>query len=161
MLPDFTVRPVGRVRSPVRDAMIDDRWGGVHARIELDPERFGPDCVAGLGEFSHIEVVFLLDKVAEGEVETGARHPRNRPDWPAVGIFAQRARRRPNRIGVTVCRLLAVEGLAVVVDGLDAIEGTPVLDLKPYIREFGPKGSVRQPDWATELMSGYWSANPE
>ena len=74
-----------------------------------------------------------------------------------MGIFAQRAKGRPNRIGVTVCRLLAVEGLTLTVQALDAIDGTPVLDLKPYMAEFGPRGEIRQPAWSRELMAGYWS----
>ena len=77
-------------------------------------------------------------------------------DWPKIGIFAQRGKNRPNRIGVSVCRLVKVEGLKITVEELDAIDGTPVLDVKPYIREFGPRGEVRQPGWATELMTEYY-----
>lgn len=73
-----------------------------------------------------------------------------------VGIFAQRGRKRPNRIGVTMCRILAVDGLRIDVAGLDAIDGTPVLDIKPVLREFLPRGDHRQPAWASELMRGYW-----
>ncbi len=73
-----------------------------------------------------------------------------------MGILAQRARDRPNRIGVTVCRVVAVGPHAIDVTGLDAIEGTPVLDVKPYLAEFAPRGEVHQPAWATELMGGYW-----
>jgi tRNA (Thr-GGU) A37 N-methylase len=94
--------------------------------------------------------------VDESAVTTGARHPRNRLDWPKVGIFAQRGKNRPNRIGVTICRLASVNDLTVEVTDLDAIDGTPVLDIKPYMREFGPRGEVRQPDWASQLMSNYW-----
>ena len=149
------IQPIGVVRNAVRDA-VDDCWGAVKSRIELDADRFGPECLAGLAEFSHVEVVFHFDRLPETEIVWGARRPRGRADWPVTGIFAQRAKRRPNRIGVTVCRLLTVEELAIVVEGLDAIDGTPVIDIKPYLREFGPRGEVRQPDWATELMAGYW-----
>jgi len=58
---------------------------------------------------------------------------------------------------VSVCRLLAVNGLTLTVQALDAIDGTPVLDLKPYMTEFGPRGQVRQPAWSHELMAGYWN----
>jgi len=136
---------------------VDNIWGDVRAKIEFDETRFGPQSLTGLSDFSHVEVIFLLDRVPEETVETGARHPRGRSDWPLTGIFAQRGRNRPNRIGATVCRLLNVENLTVTVEGMDAIDGTPVLDLKPYLREFGPRGEVRQPLWATELMSRYWS----
>lgn len=101
--------PVGVVHSPVSEA-VDDVWGEVDCRIELDGSRLEPDCLAGLEEFSHVEIVFLFDRVQDSAIHFGARHPRGRTDWPKVGIFAQRAKHRPNRIGVTVCRLLAVNG---------------------------------------------------
>jgi tRNA (Thr-GGU) A37 N-methylase len=86
----------------------------------------------------------------------GARRPRGRADWPLVGIFAQRAKNRPNRLGLTVCKILKVDGLKLHVSGLDAIDGTPVLDLKPWMEGFAPRGQVKEPDWAKELMAGYW-----
>ena len=73
-----------------------------------------------------------------------------------MGIFAQRAKDRPNRIGTTVCSLVSVDGLTLHVRGLDAIDRTPVLDVKPYLAGFGPRGAVREPAWATEIMAGYW-----
>jgi tRNA (adenine37-N6)-methyltransferase len=84
------------------------------------------------------------------------RHPRNNPNWPAVGIFAQRGKNRPNRLGTTVCRVLRVEGAPLHVEGLDAINGTPVLDIKPWVREFGPRGDIAQPAWMDALMRGDW-----
>ena len=71
-------------------------------------------------------------------------------------MFAQRNKRRPNRIGVCVARLLAIEGGELTVQGLDAIDGTPVLDIKPYMVEFAPRETVRQPEWSRELMRDYW-----
>jgi tRNA-Thr(GGU) m(6)t(6)A37 methyltransferase TsaA len=150
------VFPIGFVHSPIAEA-IDDAWGEVECRIDLDRSRFEADCLAGLEEFSHVEIVFLFDRVQDSAIHFGARHPRGRSDWSKVGIFAQRAKDRPNRIGMTVCRLLTVDGLSILVEGLDAIDGTPVLDIKPYMREFAPRGPVRQPAWATELMSAYWA----
>lgn len=147
------MQPIGEVHGP-RSEATDDDWGDVVATIALDPARFGPDALAGLDEFSHVEVVFVFHLV--DRVETGARRPRSNPAWPEVGIFAQRGKNRPNRIGVTVCDVVAVDGLTLTVRGLDAIDGTPVLDLKPYMAEFGPRGPVRQPAWSRELMAGYW-----
>lgn len=151
----YLVTAIGWVRSP-RTEPIDDDWGPIESTIALDSGRYGPDVLAGLDDFSHIEVVFLFDRVDEAKITLGARHPRNRDDWPLVGIFAQRAKARPNRLGITTCEVLAVEGLEVRVRGLDAIDGTPVLDIKPHVREFGPRGEVRQPRWISELMNGYW-----
>jgi tRNA (Thr-GGU) A37 N-methylase len=151
----FTLSPIGHVRGGRADA-IDDDWGASRATIALDPDKFTPDAFAGLADFSHAEVIFLFDKVPDEKIETGARHPRGRADWPLVGIFAQRGKNRPNRLGLTTCRIVAVDGLTVEVEGLDAIDGTPVLDIKPVRVEFLPRGDVRQPDWSHELMQGYW-----
>jgi len=151
----ITLTPVGVVRS-TRSEPEDDRWDIERARVELDPAQFSTEALQGLAEFSHLEIVFFLDRVDPGTVERGSRHPRNHASWPKVGIFAQRGKNRPNRIGVTICKILSVEGLSVHVEGLDAIDGTPVLDLKPWVAEFGPRGSVRQPQWIAELMRGYW-----
>jgi len=155
MLMQFTVTPIGVVQSPVDEA-VDDVWAGVNCRIDLDRSCFTQEALAGLAAFSHVEIVFLFDRVGESAIHIGSRHPRGRKDWPKVGIFAQRTKNRPNRIGVTVCRLTAIGDLSITVEGLDAIDGTPVLDIKPYMREFAPRGAVTQPPWATELMSGYW-----
>ncbi|MFW2349411.1 SAM-dependent methyltransferase [Qipengyuania sp.] len=152
---DYSVTPIGHVRGSRAEA-IDDDWGKERAVIQLDESRFGPEALAGLADFSHAEVVFLFDKVPPERIETGARHPRGRSDWPLVGIFAQRGKNRPNRIGLTTCRIIGVDGLRVEVEGLDAIDGTPVLDIKPLMREFLPRGAIRQPAWVGELMKDYW-----
>jgi tRNA-Thr(GGU) m(6)t(6)A37 methyltransferase TsaA len=146
--------PVARVAGG-RSQRIDDDWGDVEATIVID-DRFEEDAIAGLGDFSHIDVVFVFDQIDEAAVTVDARHPRGNHDWPAVGIFAQRASARPNRIGVTTCELVGVEGRSIRVRGLDAIDATPVIDIKPHVREFEPRGDVAQPVWMTELMSGYW-----
>jgi tRNA-Thr(GGU) m(6)t(6)A37 methyltransferase TsaA len=151
----YTLVPIARVVGG-REAVRDDDWGPVTATLRLDGARFGPEALAGLAAFSHLEVVYLFDRVDPDAVERGARHPRGNPDWPSVGIFAQRAKDRPNRLGVSRCRLVTVDGLDVRVAGLDAVDGTPVLDIKPYMNEFGPQGPVHQPAWAGELMAGYW-----
>ena len=151
----FSMQPIGVIRSP-RLEPIDDDWGPVVSRIELDTERFTADSLRGIDQFSHIEVVYLFDRVDQDSFEHAARRPRNNPDWPAVGVFAQRNKRRPNRIGVSTCELLEVAGTALTVRALDAIDGTPVLDIKPYMIEFAPRGETRQPSWSHDLMRGYW-----
>lgn len=155
----IALSPIGIVHSPVVET-VDDIWGGVKCRIDLDSSQFQPDCLQGLADFSHVEVVFFFHRVPESEIESGSRHPRNRSEWPGVGIFAQRGKSRPNRIGVTICRLLSIAGLSLEISGLDAIDGTPVLDIKPYMREFAARGEIRQPQWVEELMRGYWETLP-
>lgn len=149
------VEPIGHVVGG-RSAVEDDHWGSVDATIRLDHPRATPEMVRGLDAFSHLEVVFVFDRVDPDAVEWASRHPRGNPEWPRVGILAQRAKDRPNRIGVSRCELVAVEGLEVRVRGLDAVDGTPVLDLKPWLEDFAPRGEVREAPWATELMRDYW-----
>jgi tRNA (adenine37-N6)-methyltransferase len=151
----MTLEPIGVVSSARTDQEVDDGWDAVTATITLT-DRFSPDALAGLDEFSHVEIVYLFNQVDPEAAQLVSRHPRSNPDWPKVGIFAQRAKMRPNRIGVTVCRLLGVDGMVLNVGGLDAIDGTPVLDIKPYMAEFGPRGDVHQPVWSHDLMSTYW-----
>lgn len=149
------LRPIGWVRGG-RVEPVDDGWDAEECEIELDAARFPAESLAGLDDFSHVEVVYQFHLVDEAGVVTTARHPREREDWPRVGIFAQRGRVRPNRLGVSVAALLGVDGHRVRVRGLDAVDGTPVLDVKPVLREFLPRGEIRQPTWASELMAGYW-----
>lgn len=151
----FELMPIGVVRSD-RCEPKDDYWGSVTSVIELDKKEFGSECLVGLDEFSHCEVLYFFHLVNPEKIEKGSRHPRGNKAWPKVGIFAQRAKDRPNRIGSTICKILAVDGLKIQVQGLDAIEGTPVLDIKPYMAEFGARGDLRQPAWSTELMREYW-----
>ncbi len=152
---ELTVQPIGHVRSSRSDAQ-DDEWDIVTSSIELDASALEPSATLGLETFSHIEVVYLFHLVDEATACRGARRPRSRTDWPLTGILAQRAKDRPNRIGVTSCRLDRVDGLVLDVTGLDAIDGTPVLDIKPVMSGFAPRGEVREPAWARELMDHYW-----
>ena len=151
----ITMTPIGRVMS-ARDEPIDDDWDSVPTTIVLDPAQLKPDAAAGLDSFSHIVVTYVFDRVGEAEIERGARHPRSRTDWPKIGILAQRAKNRPNRIGITTCKLLSVSGLTLKVQGLDAIDGTPVLDIKPHMSGFDARGAIREPTWSLELMEKYW-----
>lgn len=146
--------PIGSVRGGRAEA-VDDDWGSVTSQVVLD-DRWPLDALAGLEDFSHLDVVYVFDRVDESAITVGARHPRGNTDWPRVGIFAQRAKGRPNRIGVTTCEIVGVEGRVVTIRGLDAIDGTPVVDLKPHMVEFAPRSEVRQPEWSHELMRDYW-----
>lgn len=151
----FTLRPIGWVIS-ARHEPIDDDWDAIDSHIELDKSWLGGDALMGLDSFSHVEVIFLFDQVTEAKSETGSRHPRGRADWPKIGIFAQRGKNRPNRIGATICQIVSVDGTRLNLKGLDAIHGTPVLDLKPVMKGFLPRGDVTEPDWAGEIMKDYW-----
>jgi tRNA-Thr(GGU) m(6)t(6)A37 methyltransferase TsaA len=153
----IAMTPLAFVRSPRRDVR-DDDWGQVVARIELT-DALPDEALHGLEAFSHVEVVYHFHRVPAQAVVTGARHPRGELRWPRVGILAQRAKARPNRIGVGVCELMGVDARTLHVRGLDAVDGTPVLDVKPVMAEFLPRSPVRQPAWSTELMATYWAAS--
>jgi tRNA-Thr(GGU) m(6)t(6)A37 methyltransferase TsaA len=149
------VEPIGTVRNSVGERNVEAHWGDVLSRIELAPH-LSPDALEGIERFSHVEVVFLFHKVAPEDIQTGTRHPRDDPKYPLVGIFAQRNKARPNRIGLTICTVERREGRTLFVKGLDALDGSPVLDLKPVMEEFLPQGRIRQPAWSRQVMEGYW-----
>lgn len=151
----YTVEPIAFVSAP-RQTADDDFWGGELAEIRLT-DAMDATALDGLDAFSHVEVLFLFHAVEPARIVTGARHPRNNHAWPRVGIFAQRAKGRPNRIGSTICQVVGVQGRTLKVLELDAIDGTPVLDIKPVLKEFLPRTAVSQPAWATELMASYWA----
>lgn len=148
------IEPVGYVVAD-RQEPDDDFWGGTECCISLT-DSFRSDSLEGIESFSHAEILFLFHRVAPAKVVTGVRHPRSNTDWPSVGIFAQRARNRPNRLGSTICRILRREATRLYVAELDAIHGTPVIDIKPVMAEFLPRGEIIQPQWSRELMKLYW-----
>lgn len=151
----INLNAVGQVFS-TRSEIYDDDWDKEKVFIKLDEKMFNSEALQGLSEFSHAEIIFYMDQVDEDKIQRRARHPRNQKNWPTVGIFAQRGKNRPNRIGSTICKILKVDGVELYISGLDAIDGTPVLDIKPWVLEFGPRGEIEQPQWMTELMSSYW-----
>jgi tRNA-Thr(GGU) m(6)t(6)A37 methyltransferase TsaA len=150
----YTAGPVGVVIGGRAEA-VEDNWSDVTSIIRI-ADHLPDDATLGLAEFSHLEVVFVFDRIDPGTVNAAARHPRRNPNYPVVGIFASRGPNRPNRLGVSRCRLLRVDGRDLHVSDLDALDGSPVLDVKPYLREFAPRHPVRQADWATDLMKQYY-----
>ncbi len=149
----ISLKVIGTVRNERHDVGDDFGWGGVESVIELGEEFV--EGVAGLAEFSHVLVVFFMHRDT-GELVRIQRRPRGRDDMPMLGVFAQRGRSRPNPIGVTATRIVRVEPGRVVVRGLDAVDGTPVLDLKPYVPAFDRRDDARVPDWIARLMEGYF-----
>jgi tRNA-Thr(GGU) m(6)t(6)A37 methyltransferase TsaA len=151
--PELQVRPIGIVRSSAKDP-VDHGWGRVESLIEIRPElRPG---LRGLDDFSHVLVVAWLDKADFDPARHLVRRPRGQADMPELGIFAQRAKDRPNPLGISVVELVRVEPTGVRVRGLDAIDGTPILDLKPYFPDFDSARRARVPEWVARLMQGYF-----
>ena len=150
----ITIEPIGFVENSRTEA-IDDNWDDILSVIELNSE-FTGSALHGLEAFSHAEILFHFHLAKDDSIERGARHQRGNPDWPKVGIFAQRGKDRPNRIGSTIVEIVSIEGNQLTVKGLDAIDGTPVIDIKPVMNGFLPRTKVEEPRWSQELMSHYW-----
>ncbi len=150
----ITLSPVGTVKNP-RQLVEDDNWGSVVSLIELEAS-FTEDALLQIEEFSHAEIIFFFHLVQDEKIEMGARHPRNNKDMPKIGVFAQRGKNRPNRLGSTIVKIIKREGTQLFVQGLDAVDGTPVLDIKPVMKEFLPREKVDQPEWVAVLMKNYW-----
>lgn len=153
---EITLRAVGTVRNGRTDAA-DRGWGDVESTIEMEAEF--AHALDGLAEqWSHAIVVFWMHRDPDGEAPPAdwRRHPRGRADLPMLGVFAQRGRLRPNVLGVTAVRIVRGEPGRLVVRGLDAIDGTPVVDVKPYAPVFDRVDDARVPVWFTEMMPGYF-----
>lgn len=150
----FTIKPIAMVKNE-RTEVEDDFWGNVITLIELTDE-LEENSLSEIETFSHLEIIYYFDRVKDEKIQYGARHPRNNPDYPKVGIFAQRGKNRPNKLGASIVKLLKREGKTLFVSGLDAIDGTPVIDIKPVFKEFLPNEEIKQPQWSIDIMEDYW-----
>jgi len=150
----FTIKPIAFVKNS-RKEIKDDNWGSIISEIEL-VEEFNEEALSGISDFSHLEIIFYFDKVTDEMIQYNARHPRNNPSYPKVGIFSQRGKNRPNKLGLTSVELLSHSERTITVRGLDAINGTPIIDIKPIMKEFLPKGEIKQAEWSKALMEKYW-----
>jgi tRNA-Thr(GGU) m(6)t(6)A37 methyltransferase TsaA len=142
---NISIKPIGFVRSEVKEPLWR-RWEETESEVIIDPTM--TEALTGLEEFSHIIVVFWMHKVKEGT--TNRVHPQRRADLPEVGLFATRTPYRPNPIGVTTVRLLQRSGNVLKVKGLDAVDGTPVLDIKPCFRG-DAIAEAKVPQWVNKL----------
>jgi len=147
------IEPIGVVKSPVKEA-IDENWRQVIAEIQLH-DLLAPG-LTGIDQFSHLVVIFFMHQYSFTPAADLVRRPQERDDMPAVGIFAQRAKHRPNPIGITAVELIELCGPVLVVKGLDAIDGTPVLDIKPYVPAFDSRPTAVVPRWIERLMEKYF-----
>ena len=152
--PAFEIRSVALVRNDRPDPMDSDHWINVVSTIVVD-DRLPVDCFQGLEDFSHVEIVYVFDRASEHD-DYAARSPRNDPSLPPVGVFVDRGPRRPNRLGVTRCAVVSVHERTLTVRGLDAVDGTPVVDIKPVMAAFTPE-HTREPAWVQMLMADYFA----
>jgi tRNA-Thr(GGU) m(6)t(6)A37 methyltransferase TsaA len=150
---EIKLKPVAWVKNN-RTSSVDDDWGTIVSEIIL-AEDVPDNAFQKILDFSHLEIIYYFDKVKKDKT-LYVRRPRGNPDYPEMGIFVQRNKDRPNQIGLSTVELIWQRGRSIGVRTLDAINDTPVLDIKPVYREFRPAVEIRQPDWVTDLMRKYF-----
>ena len=143
---NYSVRAIAYIRNE-RSEAIDDNWGDIVSTVELARE-VPSEALTGLEEFSHVEIVFFADWAEDVPPAAWHRRPRGNEKWPDIGVFAQRNKDRPNRILLSTVALDDVGERSFTVRGLDGIDGTPVLDIKPVFRWSRPDGALRVPAWS-------------
>ncbi len=141
-----SLRPVGVVRNGVREPRMEG-WSDVRSDIIVREDLEG--ALDGLEDYSHLIVLFYIHRIPEEAKGRIHIHPRGDPRHPLQGVFATRTQLRPNPVGVTVVPLLRRRKNILRVRALDAIDGTPVLDLKPYVPHWDAVTDARVPEWIT------------
>lgn len=144
-LDPIPVTPIGVVSNRERDVARGD-WSRVRSEIRLRPEL--AEALLGLRDYSHVIVVGWLDRIPAELRERRQAYPAGDPALPLQGALALRGGARPNPISVTVCRLRKVDGATLHVEGLDLVDGTPVLDVKPYLAFYDAVPDATLPRWA-------------
>lgn len=145
---DGTIRlkPLGKARNKVKKPMLA-RWENVTTELVINKRYVkGLD---GIEEYSHIIVVYWMDKEERCHLR---HHPQGRADVPFVGIFACRCPQRPNRIAMSTVKLLARKGNVLKVKGLDSLNGTPILDIKPHWPVYDVVKEAKVPSWVNKLV---------
>ncbi len=150
---EIKMKPVAIVHNSRIEAT-DDFWGSVISEITLEDD-IPTEAFNNIEQFSHLEIIYYFDQADNASLVYSGR-PRGNPAYPEMGIFGQRKKDRPNHIGLCMIELLEHNGRAIKVKYLDAIDGTPVLDIKPVFREFNKRGETNQPEWVADLMKEYW-----
>ena len=150
---EVVLKPIATVKNS-RTEPIDDHWETVIAEIEL-ADHIPDEAFENISDFSHLEIIYYFDKVKPEDIVFSGK-PRGNTNYPLVGIFGQRKKDRPNTIGLCTVELLEHKGRTIKVKFLDAIDGTPILDIKPVFKEFEPSKEIIQPNWVSDLMKNYW-----
>jgi len=146
-LPSASLKAIGIIRNEVKHP-VKQGWEKVVSDIVVDSNL--AEALDGLEEFSHIIVVYWMHRVSTtGRLPTKV-HPRGRQELPVVGLFATRSPQRPNPVGVTTVRLLEHRDNILRVEGLDAIDGTPVIDIKPYLPQYDSVACAKAASWTTK-----------
>jgi len=150
-LKKITIGAIGKVRNSVRK-MKREGWESVVSEVILDPKL--EEALEGVEDYSHLLVLFWLSRVQKRERGMKKIHPKSRQDLPLVGIFATRTQYRPNPIGLTLVKLIGRKKNILRVRGLDAVNGTPVVDIKPISPRYEFPKDTRVPKWYDQLWKG-------
>jgi len=150
---EHSVRAIAYIRNE-RSEVLDDNWDDILSTVELAQD-VPSESLRGLADFSHVEIIFFADWAEDVPPGPWHRRPRANPDWPDVGVFAQRNKDRPNRLLLTTVAIDSITDRSFTVRGLDGIDGTPVLDIKPVFRWSVPRGELRVAAWSEALGENY------
>ena len=143
---EIVLKPIGVVRTAAVGDEVKDKTRISHVVIRNELA----EALEGVDGFSHLFVLFWLHEIPAKQQKTLKVHPRGRKDLPLLGVFATRTNLRPNPVGLTLVELVKVEGNVLAVRGLDAFDGTPVLDIKPF-DSWDMAKDARVPSWWTKL----------
>jgi len=143
---EINLTPIGFVRNSIKEPGIED-WRTVTSEIIIEENL--KEALSRIDEFSHIIVIYWMHKLSPSQRAIIKVHPKANQNLPLVGVFASRSPARPNPIGVTTVKLLERRDNVLKVTGLDAINGTPVLDIKPYLPGDDSSTEAKTPGWLT------------
>ena len=142
----ITIKPLGKAKNSVTKPTLPG-WKDIVTEIVID-KNYGKG-LDGIEDYSHVIVVYWMDKEMECHLK---HHPQGREDIPYVGIFACRCPQRPNRIAISTVELVSRKGNIIIVKGLDIVDGTPVLDIKPYTPQYDKVEKSKVPKWVRKLV---------
>jgi tRNA-Thr(GGU) m(6)t(6)A37 methyltransferase TsaA len=132
---EFKIFPIGIIRKTDK-------------AVRIDVEKKYAEAIFGLEDFSHIVVLYWFHKNDTPKDRKILKvHPKANPKNPLTGVFATHSPRRPNLIALSICEITRIEGNSIYIDKIDALDGTPVIDIKCYIPSTRPNTNIRVPDW--------------
>ena len=144
---EIKLKPIGFVKNNIPEPKRGG-WEAVTSEIIINEDL--KEALKRIGEFSHVIITYWMHKLSPSQRSITEVHPRGNQNLPLTGVFATHSPARPNRIGITTVKLLEQQDNTLKVEGLDAIDGTPVLDIKPYIPSHYSASEIKTPRWVTK-----------
>ena len=144
---EINLTPIGIVRNNITEPKREN-WETVVSEITIDDDL--KEALSRIAEFSHIIIIYWMHKLSPSQRSVIKVHPKGNQNLPLVGVFATHSPARPNPIGITTVKVLELKDNVLNVTGLDAMDGTPVLDIKPYIPDHYSASEIKTPNWVTK-----------